>query len=507
MACAHTRDADVNQTSSSQFSSHLQLIYDCTVEELAAHLDRFSRLLSSFHSRYAIQGASPDAPFLVRAPGRVNLIGEHTDYNGYPVLPMTIDRDLLLAVQPRKGGVIEIVNLDDRFGSRIFHVEESAQPYERGDWGNYVKAAVHGLIAEGVVKRESLRGFRAVLHGSVPESSGLSSSSALVVASGLAFLAVNAIEVDRMALAELLARAERFVGMEGGGMDQATSLLGRVRAALKIDFFPLRVRPVSLPIEVALIVCNSLVRAAKSSAARDAYNRRVIECRLAALLLSSALGRMLGRTVESHLLSELSAERCNIKEEEMMKLARQTFGEEPLFLKDIAGRIGTEAEGIIKKHLTLKDGSVLIEPKDGFKLWSRYRHVVTEARRVEEAVKCLETNDLPALGDLMNASHASCRDDYEVSCEELDLLVELARRHGALGARLTGAGFGGCTVNLVPVERMQSFLAGMRKDYYETYIPSRPQVEWVPYQSMNDAIFRCRASAAAGTIQPSIFWA
>ena len=263
------------------FSEELQRIYNGSPDELLLHTARYERLLALYHLSFPGQTSA----FIVRAPGRVNLIGEHTDYNGYPVMPMAIDRDFVFILAPRTDGTIDIVNESPSFERRTFDARFPVSPYHQGDWGNYIKAAVHGILEAGWVDPKKAAGFQAIVGGTIPESAGLSSSSALVVASALAFLTANNKRIDKDHLAELLARAERYVGSEGGGMDQAVSLLAETGKALKIDFFPLRTQPVSLPENLSFVVCNSLIRAPKSESIRYAYNRRVIECRLATALV------------------------------------------------------------------------------------------------------------------------------------------------------------------------------------------------------------------------------
>jgi N-acetylgalactosamine kinase len=427
---------------------------------------------------------------LIRAPGRVNLIGEHTDYYGYPVLPMAIDRELLTAFAPTPDGTIEIANTDARFPRRSFQASIPLKPFPQGDWANYVQAAVRGLLQEGGLP-DPARGFRAVYSGNIPDSAGLSSSSALVVVSGLVFLTVNGTPYDSLALADLLARAERYVGTESGGMDQAISLLGQPGKALRIDFFPLRARPVSLPAGYTFVISHSLVRASKSATARSQYNLRVVECRLACALAAQALSRTIGRSVTAERLSDLAPERLSLPAEEADCIVQGTLGENPWSSGEIARKLGKSSEQLSDSYCRLQDGSPVPEPASGFKLWKRYRHVASEARRVEQAVQALEQGDVQRFGDLMNESHASCWDDYEVSCPELEALVAIARDHGALGARLTGAGFGGCTVNLVPIREADTLMQALKKEYYSGRARERTTPE---------VLFETAAAGGAGPV-------
>ena len=164
--------------------------YRCQTSDVPSHAKRFLRMIQVFQEQY---GDAAEV-HLVRAPGRVNLIGEHTDYNGYPVLPMAIERDMALLAAPSADSTITVCNTNASFAPRTFAIEKTIRPFTQGDWGNYLKASVSGLIADGLLP-ETSRGMRAVVDGTIPDSAGLSSSAALVVASALATLAVNGIAV------------------------------------------------------------------------------------------------------------------------------------------------------------------------------------------------------------------------------------------------------------------------------------------------------------------------
>ena len=231
------------------------------------------------------------AALLARAPGRVNLIGEHTDYNGLPVLPIAIDRDVLVAARRRDDDHVDLSNTGAAFPPRQYAVAAAIPPSPAGDWANYAKAAAEALVADlGRRGLGALPGGAFRVDGRVPLAAGLSSSSALLVACGLAHLSLAGVALPPAELAELFARAERYVGTLSGGMDQATALLARADHALRIDFFPLRARPVTIPASAVFVVAQSLERAEKSGAARGHYNQRVTECGLACAVLAQRLG-------------------------------------------------------------------------------------------------------------------------------------------------------------------------------------------------------------------------
>ena len=390
------------------------------------------------------------AMLLACAPGRVNLIGEHTDYNGLPVLPLAIDRSVLVAGAPRDDRVVRVASIAARFAPRQYEIAPRIAPGPAGDWGNYHRAAAQGLV--DWLGAEALCGGDFLVDGDVPPGAGLSSSSALVVGSLLALLAAANRGIAPECLAELAADAERYVGTQSGGMDQAVCLLARAGHALRIDFDPLRIRPVPMPAGAALVVCHSLVDAEKSGAARAAYNRRVAECRLACRVLAHRVG------VELPTIGAWPAATGRPLADAAAELAA-LLPDQPLSIASIGARTGLGAEA-----LRAAIGSD--DPAAGFAVVRRARHVCDEAARVDAAEAALAAGDLARLGALMAASHASCRDDYEISAPALEELVVAATAAGAIGARLTGAGFGGCTINLVAADRADGFIAEMGRRFY-----------------------------------------
>ncbi|MGI9037696.1 MAG: galactokinase [Gemmatimonadota bacterium] len=363
----------------------------------------------------AVFGATPT--LIVRAPGRVNLVGDHIDYADLAVLPMAIDRGITLTCRPRPHARVRIVNADPRYGEREFGLGDPILPYAAGDWGNYAKAALHGLAELGV----ATRGFDALVESDLPPAAGLSSSSAMVVAVALAALEVAG-ESDRFSatgLAGHLADAERYVGVRGGGMDQAAILGGQPGHALWVGFAPLRIRPIAVPSGWTFIVAFSLEAAEKSGLARAAYNERRANVEEASSRVAAALG--------------LSGPSASCK--------AMAAGRSPAELLEAAARLPG-------------------------RLGPRFRHVVTESARVSAAASALESGALGAFGSAMLASHASLRDDFEVSTAALDELVDLAMEAGAAGARLTGAGLGGCIVALVPAAGAADVLSLLRERFY-----------------------------------------
>jgi len=311
-----------------------------------------------------------------RAPGRVNLIGDHTDYHDGFVLPMAVDHDCVVAARPRDDGRVTVRSVE-LAGEVDVAADGSDDPAAvEPAWGRYPAGVVRALATAG----RAPAGLDVVLSSTVPVGSGLSSSAALEVAIALALTDAAKLALPSAELARACQRGEHFAtGVPSGVMDQLIALLGQAGHALLIDCRTLGAEPIALPDALALLVVDS----------------------------------GLPRTLANSAYAELRAE-----------------GER------VAARLGVTA---------LRDASL-----DGVQDEPRARHVVTENQRVLEFADALRAGDAARLGSLLLASHASLRDDYEVSTRELDLAVDLLVEHGALGARLTGAGFGGCVVALVP---------------------------------------------------------
>ena len=322
-----------------------------------------------------------------RAPGRVNLIGEHTDYNLGFVLPVALDLATTVAIAPSRDGLIRIYS-EQRQESRQFQADSIAGLSPAHDWSDYPIGVARELIAAGF----PIQPANLLIASTVPEGSGLSSSAALEVSSALAFLSGR--KLNPLELALLCQRAERnFVGMPCGIMDQYISVFGRRNSAVEIDCRSLGNRLVTLPDGVTFVAVNTMV---KHALAGSAYRDRVAEC-------AAAVDGLRGQFPEIQSLRDAS----------------------PAQVTAVAPRL---PEVVVR----------------------RARHVVTEDVRVGQFVEASAAGDPARMGRLMLDSHASLRDDYEVSCEELDFLVDAAMKiEGVYGSRMTGGGFGGCTVTLL----------------------------------------------------------
>ena len=370
---------------------------------------------------YTIYGAPPQV--VVRAPGRVNLIGEHTDYNEGFVLPAAIDRSINFAGRRRADRVVRLHSLD--FNASVEFSLDDIQKDSRNTWSNYIRGVTKYLEEDG----HRLSGADLVFGGDVPREAGLSSSAAVEVGTAAFWNKLLGLELDPVYLVKLARRAENhFVGVPCGIMDQFISALGRRDHALFLDCRDLAYRHVPLRGDVKIVVCNSGV---KRALAQSEYEVRLKQCRQAVAEIAS-------------------------------------MGVPAASLRDVT------PANLEAARARLSD--VLLR---------RARHVVSENERVLEAIQVLESGNLERFGQLMNASHVSLRDDYQVSSKELDVLVEVAwKQPGVLGARMTGAGFGGCTVNLVRQEAAEAFGDAVRRGYQDAL-------------GLKAEVYICRASAGA----------
>ncbi len=355
------------------------------------------------------------ADVVVQAPGRVNLIGEHTDYNEGFVFPAAIDRWVVVAARSRVDSRVRIYSA---MHEEVAEFQSDGVLEAQGNWADYPK----GVVREFQKLGHSLCGFDAAIVGNVPMGAGLSSSAAVEMAVGKGLVVLNGIEISGPDLALLGQRAENhFVGVNCGIMDQFISANGRAGHALFLDCRDLSFELVPLfGDDVQIVICNSGVTRGLTD---SAYNDRRAACESGVSLLAREMG------ADIRALRDVSMEMLDV------------YGD-------------ALSESVLK----------------------RCRHVITENERTQRAVVLLKQGDLSGFGQLMVASHESLRDDYEVSGEELDLLVEIALNvPGVLGARMTGAGFGGCTVNIVERDAV-SALTDAINDRYSRITGLTPEI-------------------------------
>jgi galactokinase len=384
------------------------------------HQKRVETLIAAFERQF---GRRPEG--IAEAPGRVNLIGEHVDYNDGLVLPFAIGRSVVCAWGRRDDDAIWAYAVDMDEHSR-FHMSKITHAAP-GAWASYTRGVVVSLQRAGFASA----GIEIAFEGDVPQGAGLSSSAALEVAVAGAFRDAFSLPIDDVGLARLCQRAENeYVGVQCGIMDQFASALSKRDHALLIDCRTLAYEHIPMRLEearLAIVIANSGM---KRELASSAYNDRRRDCEEAVAMLREGLGRP-----ELASLRDVSAVDLDVALDEDRSTSR-----------------GLKARATGTDSVPLR----------------RARHVVTEIGRVVSAVEALRHDDFEELGRLMGESHHSLRDDYQVSSSQLDLLVGLATaREYVAGARLTGAGFGGCTVNLVRADAVEAFERDVIAPYRE----------------------------------------
>lgn len=511
---------------------------------------RWDELTTKFAQLF--HGEKPD--FIARAPGRVNLIGEHIDYVGFSVFPAAIEKDILMATKVTYGSsssnAVQVVlkNTAQGFEANEFesdyHSTDLVQLLTEGNqrWANYFKVAFKGLhshlpkeILEASNPKRPSR-IEVLVDGTIPPASSLSSSAAMTTCSSIVVLeAFGARElIDRKEMAEVAIESERLVGVNSGGMDQSASIFGIPNHALFISFYPeLTVKPTELPVskhEHVFVIVNTLVMSDKKVTGPVNYNLRVVETRMAARALAKYLDLSAAKqaactdlrgVLETYfsenggdarlqlevenskavgeVLHKYGAEAARIKalEEKVEGLyhtAQKQQGQTREQVEALTGYTGAEFEREFLSSFPIR--------ADTFALYARSKHVFTESLRVLQFQALCAQSDgaddhahgsrvYEELGSLMDASQASLRELYNCSSVELDQVVDIAKRNGSLGSRLTGAGWGGCTVHLVPKAKVTNFIAAMRSKYYAPRFPDLTETQ------LQDACFDTQPAGGA----------
>ena len=365
---------------------------------IESHIVNSSKLAREFTKLFS------QPPTIYRAPGRVNLIGEHTDYNDGFVMPAAIAFSTFVAIAPRADRKLSIQS-DEFEGKYEFNLDQLPE-IRTGRWCDYVLGVAIALKSKGF----ELGGANLLIHGEVPVGAGLSSSAAIEVASALALLGLRSQQVPLPELAQLCRRAENeFVGARVGIMDQFVSCMGKAGHALLLDCRSLEFRFAQIPAGIEIVVCNTMV---KHELASNAYNTRREQCEEGVRFFAKL-------NPEIRALRDVSVEMLNAH------------------AKDLPPSV-----------------------------FNRCAHVIHENQRTLATARALQEGDLDRVRDLMRKSHRSLRDLYEVSCQELDIMVECAQdQPGFCGGRMTGGGFGGCTVNLVREENAKEFASTIAERY------------------------------------------
>ncbi|XP_041975853.1 N-acetylgalactosamine kinase [Aricia agestis] len=432
---------------------------------------RMDKLSKAFYDEFQVKPT-----FIVRVPGRVNIIGEHIDYCGYPVLPMALEQDILVAAHCIEDGKLYVRNKSAKYKSMELKITSyddiKIEPDNNGKpfWYNYVLCGIKGALEH--LKNKINVGLQLLIDGNIPPASGLSSSSALVSAACLTFLHAQGAKLSKTEIASLCAKSERYIGTQGGGMDQAIAFLAEKYCAQYITFHPLKAVSVALPEDATFVVAHSLAEANK--AATNDFNRRVIECRLAAKIIATSLNVSNDHTIIT--LSQLQ----NMLKEDLKKMVLYVFYYLPNDLytkKDICQLLKITEDELNNIYLT-PNTRHLTE----FKLKQRALHVYEEAMRVDDFRKmCIEQTNgkstangqnghveedvIGKLGELMSRSHASLKELYECSHENLDSLVDISQKMN-VHARVTGAGWGGCIVALCHKDKVNDYIEALKEEYY-----------------------------------------
>lgn len=362
-----------------------------------------NKLWQIFNEKFTDTGLVKGAFY---APGRVNLIGEHTDYNEGFVLPMAIEKKIIMLGQLRNDRLVQVFDLG--YKAEINFSLDRLSPSKRDTWANYLMGVVDEIQKAGY----PLQGANLIFISNIPQKVGLSSSAALEVVTALTMVKLNSLEIKSVEMAHLCRRAENnFVGVACGIMDQYVSLLGRKDHVLFIDCRTLDYNLIPFgENNYQIVICDSKVR---RELINSEYNKRRAECKRATEFFNHKLGH---------------------KVQALRDVTIEEFKQYQEHLSETIAR--------------------------------RARHVISENCRVQSGVQALKKGNYSTFGQLMIESHQSLKVNYEVSCKELDLLVDLAlKQEGVLGARMTGAGFGGCTVNLLKREYVDIFKKTIQKEY------------------------------------------
>eukprot|EP01053_Blabericola_migrator_P001571 Blabericola_migrator_1__1570@NODE_1415_length_4592_cov_302_060773_g942_i0_p2_GENE_NODE_1415_length_4592_cov_302_060773_g942_i0NODE_1415_length_4592_cov_302_060773_g942_i0_p2_ORF_typecomplete_len623_score154_78GHMP_kinases_C/PF08544_13/1_4e17GHMP_kinases_C/PF08544_13/8_1e03GalKase_gal_bdg/PF10509_9/3_5e16GHMP_kinases_N/PF00288_26/3_8e13_NODE_1415_length_4592_cov_302_060773_g942_i0741942 len=498
--------------------------------------------------------SEPYPAYHVIAPGRVNLIGEHIDHQNYNVLPCAVEKSahIFLSIEEKtdSNNVLEIRHVNSKkYTSKKFEKLNDIKVSTEHHWTNYVVASYLGMTEYYVVDKDSskvgthpklleeasndtlksklphdhlaFKSVRMLVLGNLPQAAGLSSSSALVVCVAMCFNAHESSPLDPKTVAAVCANSERYVGTAGGGMDQAAICLCRRDEAQWIGFNPLTTEPVKLPSELKIVVANTCRLAPKVIGAGKMYNKRVFELKTACFSLVKQFApeeaeKMDGQTCLNLTLRDVLRKYVKIDESQMLQKLEQLIPNKVYSKADVDDILGQERR---QQLLTLRCGLPVWSQNDDFYLHNRIKHVLTENARVTDFVQTcrqLEKSSgteretgLKHLGELLNGSGKSLNEDFDASCEEIEELCGIARQAGAVGSRLTGAGWGGCTVSLVPTDKVEEFITTVREQYYIPYINGKKRkstpLEVLPknVNRLDEVIFATTPGPAARVVKIS----
>lgn len=521
-------------------------------ESIPYQQKRYQDLSQAFQAEFK---ALPKA--VVRAPGRINLIGEHVDYCLFGVMPAAVEMDCLIAMGPVEttttgGCSIHITNLDPSWpGTTIKATKTSGSAWKveqaggkRGDWVAYLGSALESVLNESFVEGSSKtpKSLNLMVTGSIPPGSGLSSSAALIVASLLAIsegnelLSPGSTKVTNAGLVKLAREAEAKIGVNSGGMDQSASVLSRRGAGLYVSFSPrLEVETVDLPQaksetgeeeKLVMVIANSLAKHDLASDAKRQYNLRVMETLMGARILGKSLDILQG-TREDKLqlrdiiglvagesqgaqgiltLAELERELENILPHVDRILGPDAEKRQKGFtVEEVIQASGMTQEAFKRVYLDYIEVDTSHQD-NRFKLYHRVKHVYTESLRVLQVKRICQQvpasiskdqreTDVEIIGRLMKESHESCRDFFECSSVELEELVAVCQTAGSIGSRLSGAGWGGCVVSLLPASKEKAFIRALT-DKQTGYSPYRTMAD----EALESVVFKTVPGSGAGVV-------
>lgn len=451
--------------------------------------------------------------FIARAPGRVNLIGEHIDYCHFSVLPMAIEVDVIAAVGRCEGSTISISNTNEDYDSESIEIPADgsfvAIDQSKQLWGNYFKCGLivaHKYILE-VYPEFKLKAFNALFDGTVPTGGGLSSSAAFCIAATLACLRANGIkDISKSDLTRITVVCEHYVGLSNGGMDQSASINGEESKVLLVSFKPkLEASAFSFPTTepaTVFLISNSLITANKTETAPTNYNLRVVEVAISADLIarkfdlrveqdSNLETATLRGVFDAYFTQNLGESIWDGKNttiginrlQKMLALIETLYNDEEkegVTTEQAAAFVGMDVESFRKRYL-----SQFTVRYEKLNLYRRAKHVYSDALRVLQTLKIAREFDGDSgkffndFGRLMDESQVSTRDLNMASARGCDELCELGRSNGSYGSRVTGAGFGGCVVHLTDVKKLQALREALVENYYKKNYPqiSDTQIE------------------------------
>lgn len=491
-----------------------------------SQLARYNRIKEKFSEIYG-----QDAKLIARAPGRVNLIGEHIDYCHFSVLPMAIEVDVIAPFAPSGTSTITINNTDPKFTQKSFELPQDGSfvkiDESNPSWGDYFKCGVivaqkyilesHPHLLDG--GKKPLKGLNALFDGTVPTGGGLSSSAAFCICATLAILYVNGVtEISKEDLTKITVVSEHYVGLNNGGMDQCASVNGEPNNVLLILFKPeLTSTPFELPKtdpETIFLVTNSLITANKTETAPTNYNLRVVEVAVAADLIAHKFGldvkqdsnldtATLRGSFDAYFTQKLQQSawdgqdiELGIKRlSEMLELVDSIYSEsqrEGFTTAEAALAVGLTSEQFHQRYL-----SQFPVRYEKLNLYKRSKHVYSDSLRVLQTISLARHFDgdskkyLTAFGKLMIESQVSTKELNQASAPGCDALCALGTASGAYGSRVTGAGFGGSIVHLTTVDRLPGLIESITENYYKKEFPGISQ------ESLDSAIVVSRPSQGA----------